>query len=1013
MNKPNRLINFLREASAGGQTIQRTQQLKDRVAGAQNDIFALNKLAETVKKEEADAGRNALIQNAKAQGVDLTPNAQGGATAVYQGKTYNLQGPSEGGKPFVPSNPVNVQTLRTQTIETGGPTAKNPMVPVSPRGGNTQTQTQVSASAPVYSSNRPNPSATIQQPKADFSQYTNLTNQVQTPKIPSLTPDQYLQLSPEQQQAYRQMGFEQNVQNQIGGLNQMYGKMSNVFDQRASGIQSEIEQLQQQKNNPQLTEQEKLAIEELQAQKEKAIQLQQQASQKGAENINESLSFSGFGRSTKRADLLADNQTNLETAIADISRKYAEGEASIRTQALERGNKEIERLQARLDKTQDQRDALELDKFSKAFSLQQELFKQDPSNPENMMKVAEQLQTTRLAEAKLKQDELKAARDDAQENFKFMVDNFDSSWVNNMSKNELENMASNIGMPVSVLKNMGKTLKEQESEWEQLKYQIDRQDKFDIQANTQAFQMAMNDLNFKQDIQKLGINFQNDLSKLYLGEQFKTEADARKYAGLSYGSYASNAVDVQPQTGGLVMESGAIVQPKLKDAYPAGYKKISPTNKLIGECAYEAGQMVSPPNGKGNMVYGMDMKAKKANLAKYVQQGQAFYGWNGQPQVGFSIISNDSKDWGHVSIVNEVRPDRSVVVSEFNRGKAKTFTNNRVIPAGDKSVIGFIKTKPQAKYAVPQEANKVMDSIKKDPLVGTASSVLGITSLGKMFGAMAQTLPQAGVNLANKQAMQSEAQTYLPQTGQMQADFEAGLIDEQGQQITPDRQAVRSGAMTLANEELSALRRINPQAYSQYMQDLTFSKSNKSQQTDFTQANQLYNRYKSTGEEIRSLDQGMAVRKQFDVNTTNPYDDQALIFSFMKVLDPGSVVREGEFVTAQKNASALESLGAGWQQAVQGTGMLTKEQRQRILSTMDSMYSQKMKSYGDLVTRQAQSGAKLGVKDPSLFMDFTPDYFNQNSQPQMGGNDDMSLYQGVSGGGGMTTQSDLDYYNSL
>lgn len=815
MNKPNRLVNFLREASSGGQTLQRTQELQDRVMGAQNDIYALNKLAETVKKEEADAGRNALIQSAKAQGVDLTPNAQGGA--------YELQGPSEGGKPFTPTNPINVQTLRTQSIETGGPTAKNPMVPVSPRGGNTQPQAQV----PVYTSNRPNPSANIQTPRADFSQYTNLSNQIQTPRMPSLTPDQFLQLSPDQQQAYRQMGFEQNAQNQMGGLNQMYGQMSNVFDQRTSNIQSEIEQLQQQKNNPQLTEQEKLAIEELQAEKEKAIQLQQQAAQRTAENINESLSFSGFGRSTKRADLLADNQANLNTAIADISRKYAQGEASIRTQALERGNKEIERLQARLDKTQDQRDALELDKFSKAFSLQQELFKQDPSNPENMIKVAEQLQTTRLAEAKLKQEELKAAREDAQKNFQFMISNFGSGAFANMGEAELANMASNLNMPVSVLRNMGKTLKEQENEWEMLKYQVDRQDKFDLQQASQAFQLAMNDVNFQQDLKKLGIQFDNDIKKLELGEQFKSEADARKYAGLSYGSYASNAVDVQAGTGGLVMENGAVIQPKLKDAYPVGYKKAPGPSGLGGQCAYEAGQMVSPPGKGGNMVYGMDMKAKKNNLANYVKQGQGFYGWQGKPQVGFSIISNDSPQWGHVSVVNEVRPDGSVVVSEFNRKGKLTFTNDRVIPAGDKSVIGFIATKPQAKYAVPTQAKQVMEAIKKDPLLNTASSVLGLTSFGKVFGAVGQSIPQAMTNLANKQAMQNEAMMNLPNSMQQDEDFRAGLIDEQGQQITPDRQAVRSGAMTLPNEELSALRRINPQAYNQYMQDLAFSKSNK------------------------------------------------------------------------------------------------------------------------------------------------------------------------------------------
>lgn len=819
MNKPNRLIYFGREASSGGQTLLRSKELEDAVAGSQNNIYSLNKLANQVTAQEQAQSRNNLVQSAANQGVQLTPNAQGGATAVMNGKTYNLQGASEGGKPFVPSNPVNasiLQPARTKTVASNpnAPSATNPMVQISPRGANTPAP---ATTAPVYKTNYESlatpPALT---PKTGYSNYSSLA------QSPSLTAEDFLKMTPDQQMAYRQYGFQQNAQNQIEGLNQAFGGMGQIYDQRAAGIQSEIEKLQAQKDQPQLSEQEKLAIDELNAQKAKALELQKQAAERSSENINESLAFSGFGRSTKRADLLADNQTNLDTAIADISRKYAEGEASIRANALERGNKEIERLQARLDKTQDMQDQLALDKFSKAFTLQQELFKQDPSNPENMIKVAEQLQTTRLAEARLKFDEEKAARQDARQNFQWQISNFGSQAFANLPDEYLVNMASNLGMPVSAIKNMGKTLQEQENEWEQLKYQVDRQDKFDLQANSQQFQAAMNDLNFKQDLQKLGINFNLDVKKLQLGEQFKSEADERKWGGLSYGSYASNAVDVQPQTGGLVMETGAVVQPKLKDAYPNGYKKSADSiaGGLGGQCAAEAGRMVSPPNGKGNMVYGMDMKAKKANLAKYVQQGQAFNGWNGTPQVGFSIISNDSPKWGHVSVVNEVRPDGSVVVSEFNRKGALTFTNNRVIPAGDKSVIGFIKTKPQPKYAVPTDANKVMETIKKDPIANTASTVLGMTSFGKMMGAIGQNLPQAVTNQANKEAMQRDSMDYLPDPAQMDADYEAGLIDEQGLEITPERAAVRNGSYKLDQDTLTQLRRRNPQAYTQYMQDL-------------------------------------------------------------------------------------------------------------------------------------------------------------------------------------------------
>jgi len=109
--------------------------------------------------------------------------------------------------------------------------------------------------------------------------------------------------------------------------------------------------------------------------------------------------------------------------------------------------------------------------------------------------------------------------------------------------------------------------------------------------------------------------------------------------------------------------------------------------------------------------------------------------------------------------------------------------------------------------------------------------------------------------------------------------------------------------------------------------------------------------------EVRTLDEGASLLAGFDVNHKNPSLDQALIFSYMKVLDPTSVVREGEFKTAQNNASILESISSKWRQAAAGTGMLTKVQRQNILDAMGQVYKQKRNIYNEdlqYITDQAQ-----------------------------------------------------------
>lgn len=76
----------------------------------------------------------------------------------------------------------------------------------------------------------------------------------------------------------------------------------------------------------------------------------------------------------------------------------------------------------------------------------------------------------------------------------------------------------------------------------------------------------------------------------------------------------------------------------------------------------------------------------------------------------------------------------------------------------------------------------------------------------------------------------------------------------------------------------------------------------------------------------------------------NAYDDVALVYGFMKALDPGSVVREGEFATAQKNTPLLESFGIKKEQLTSGRFALTPEIRQRILEAGEKQYLAKIKS---------------------------------------------------------------------
>ena len=138
-------------------------------------------------------------------------------------------------------------------------------------------------------------------------------------------------------------------------------------------------------------------------------------------------------------------------------------------------------------------------------------------------------------------------------------------------------------------------------------------------------------------------------------------------------------------------------------------------------------------------------------------------------------------------------------------------------------------------------------------------------------------------------------------------------------------------------------------------------------QNEFNNVTSLITKYKPLNDEVSTLQQGFSAIQDYDVNHKNPSTDQALIFSFMKVLDPASVVREKEYATAQNNASMLDTLAANWKKAIDGEGILTVKQRQNIISEMQRLYKNKVTLYQQQIDQAKKVGSTYGL-DPSLYI---------------------------------------------
>lgn len=121
------------------------------------------------------------------------------------------------------------------------------------------------------------------------------------------------------------------------------------------------------------------------------------------------------------------------------------------------------------------------------------------------------------------------------------------------------------------------------------------------------------------------------------------------------------------------------------------------------------------------------------------------------------------------------------------------------------------------------------------------------------------------------------------------------------------------------------------------------------------------------GEYIKQSDTFVKIRDAY--NRLSSADDSAagdlnLIFGYMRILDPGSTVREGEFANAQNTAGVPERIRNLYNQALQGT-RLSSKQRTEFRKQAGSIYSGAERQQDQLTEEYRRLAGELGV-DPSL-----------------------------------------------
>lgn len=108
--------------------------------------------------------------------------------------------------------------------------------------------------------------------------------------------------------------------------------------------------------------------------------------------------------------------------------------------------------------------------------------------------------------------------------------------------------------------------------------------------------------------------------------------------------------------------------------------------------------------------------------------------------------------------------------------------------------------------------------------------------------------------------------------------------------------------------------------------------------------------------------EGYGRRVQAAAGDPSAAGDIALIFNYMKMLDPNSVVREGEFATAENAGGVSQQVRAQWNKLIKGE-RLTEDQRQQFVRQAKAQYMAAFDQYKTMSDRFSGLATGYGL-DP-------------------------------------------------
>lgn len=260
----------------------------------------------------------------------------------------------------------------------------------------------------------------------------------------------------------------------------------------------------------------------------------------------------------------------------------------------------------------------------------------------------------------------------------------------------------------------------------------------------------------------------------------------------------------------------------------------------------------------------------------------------------------------------------------------------------------------------------------------------------KQFGDAADDKAYARAEAKRKQAMEAakfgldvyktgaDVQKTQAETGKIGA--EAGLLNRKTAPVTPSLRTMAEGLGLkvpdgATNQEVADL--IDPALKAQGLsldwsrlglerEKFDFEKTKPgSPQQDFA----LKLRQELQGQQgYKDMQQVAAAYRKIQGTSDTGAGDISLIYGYMKLVDPGSTVREGEFATAA-NAGAVPDRAIGWYNRVLRGEKLPPEVRKQFKGEAGSVYNAQRAQYAQLEGQYRQLAQRAGVDPNAVVLD--------------------------------------------